>query len=232
METQSFRLYDCTAKVVVLENGKVFCRILHEKDRWTIGRKTPENSPDIALSSPIASRNHGELLCIDGQWLYCYRGSLNPTYHNGKRIRAGLNGRAAPVSLSSGDVIRIDTDNLDMPDVNGVLLLFVNDCSDDNWSYISCQEAAETFFGRDDTACQIVLHDPFVSRKHACIVALNGQYYLSDCNSKDGTKLNGRTISSTELLREKDKISISDYSFIFTGRGVLFCGNIKNSSTG
>ncbi|MEE0410607.1 MAG: hypothetical protein UD759_07465, partial [Clostridia bacterium] len=35
-----------------------------------IGRKTPENEPDIAIDSPIVSRMHGEITVLNGEYYY------------------------------------------------------------------------------------------------------------------------------------------------------------------
>lgn len=104
----------------VREFGKMKRFVLDERERWSLGRATAENKPDISLKSQIAGRSHGEFLLVDGQLFYIDKGSVNGTFHNGKKLAAGLRGRANPVLLSDGDVLQIDFDNLDTPDAENV----------------------------------------------------------------------------------------------------------------
>ena len=104
----------------VRELGRTKRFALEEREKWSLGRATPENKPDIPLKSQIAGRSHGEFLLVDGQLFYIDRGSVNGTFHNGKKLAAGLRGRANPVLVSDGDVLQIDCDNLDTPDKENV----------------------------------------------------------------------------------------------------------------
>lgn len=104
----------------IRELGRTRRVVLDGKEKWTLGRKTPENSPDIPLRSDIAGRGHGEFLFMDGLLFYVDRGNVNGTFHNGKKISKGLKGRAAPVLLSDGDILRIDCEDSDRPDSRNV----------------------------------------------------------------------------------------------------------------
>lgn len=104
----------------VRELGRTKRFALEEREKWSLGRATPENKPDIPLKSRIAGRFHGEFLLVDGQLFYIDRGSVNGTFHNGKKLSAGLRGRANPVLLSDGDVLQIDFENLDTSDADNV----------------------------------------------------------------------------------------------------------------
>lgn len=97
---------------------------LSGRQKWSLGRKTPANDPDIALASPIVSRSHGEFVCMNGQWFYFYRGSMNPTYYNGKKLHSGLNGRVTPVLLLPGAVLCIDCEDPALHSSNRVELIF------------------------------------------------------------------------------------------------------------
>lgn len=58
-----------------------------------------------------------------------------------------------------------------------------------------------------------------VSRHHARIVLVDGQYILSDRQSRNGTYVNRKRIKKT-ILKHGDKITIGDRSFVFSIRGV------------
>jgi hypothetical protein len=61
---------------------------------------------------------------------------------------------------------------------------------------------------------QIVLSDPRVSRAHAQIRAIRGQYVLFDLNSTGGTMVNGRRIHQC-ALKPGDVISLSGVPLIY-----------------
>ena len=57
--------------------------------------------------------------------------------------------------------------------------------------------------------CNIVLPERQVSRHHIKITRENGQYYLHDLESKNGTHLNGVQVSGTAPLHDGDEIQIA-----------------------
>lgn len=63
--------------------------------------------------------------------------------------------------------------------------------------------------------CDLLITSPAVSRSHARIVLENSTYYLEDLQSRNGTLLNGRRISSREPLRNGDQIEFSTKTFVF-----------------
>jgi|SRR5690625_1537572 len=64
----------------------------------------------------------------------------------------------------------------------------------------------------------IVIKDPFVSKKHLKIVEDEEEYYLEDLNSSNGTFLNGERIQDAVRLSNGDKISIGNVEFLFVER--------------
>lgn len=64
----------------------------------------------------------------------------------------------------------------------------------------------------------IVIKDPFVSKKHFKIVEDEGEYYLEDLNSSNGTFLNGQRIEDMVKLSNGDRISIGNIEFLFVNR--------------
>jgi pSer/pThr/pTyr-binding forkhead associated (FHA) protein len=65
---------------------------------------------------------------------------------------------------------------------------------------------------RDDN--QIVIDDPRVSRSHAQLRAIRGQYILCDLNSTGGTFVNGQRITQS-FLRPGDVISLAGIDIIY-----------------
>jgi pSer/pThr/pTyr-binding forkhead associated (FHA) protein len=59
----------------------------------------------------------------------------------------------------------------------------------------------------------VQIDDSFASARHARVIEREGLYYLEDMGSTNGTYLNGRRVSSLELLRPEDRFRIGDTEF-------------------
>jgi len=75
-------------------------------------------------------------------------------------------------------------------------------------------EGASVILGRHP-ACDIVLESTAVSRQHARILSIDGNFYLDDLHSRNGTFLNGRQVVQRQLLHENDEVGICDLLFAF-----------------
>jgi hypothetical protein len=62
--------------------------------------------------------------------------------------------------------------------------------------------------------CTIPINDPSASRRHAEITVENGAVYVTDLNSTNGTKVNGRRVERQRLVN-RDLITIGTTSFRF-----------------
>ncbi len=65
----------------------------------------------------------------------------------------------------------------------------------------------------------IYLKDPFVSKKHLKITEDEGDYYLEDLNSANGTFLNDERIQDVVKLDSGDVIKVGNVEFLFVNRG-------------
>jgi adenylate cyclase len=64
--------------------------------------------------------------------------------------------------------------------------------------------------------CQMPIDDARVSRRHAMIHCQgNGEYWLVDLGSANGTRLNGRRLSQPSRLQDRDRFAIADSTFVF-----------------
>ena len=86
----------------------------------TLGRTGSDNTPDIAIPSPIVSRNHGTFTLSSGIFYYNDLKSLNGTFINGRLI----DGDSDAIALHDGDVIRIDTKKPSCVHKNAVTMVF------------------------------------------------------------------------------------------------------------
>ena len=71
-----------------------------------------------------------------------------------------------------------------------------------------------TILGRHPSS-QVVLDDGAVSRHHAEIVEVGGQFFMEDLNSRNGTEVNGASITCRTELFDGDAIRVCDHSFQF-----------------
>ncbi|MGI6128835.1 MAG: FHA domain-containing protein [bacterium] len=74
----------------------------------------------------------------------------------------------------------------------------------------------KALLGRRETN-HVVLHDDKVSRVHLAIAWSEGQEYIEDLGSLNGTWLNGRLLRGKELLRPGDKIVLGSTTLEYRG---------------
>jgi adenylate cyclase len=89
-----------------------------------------------------------------------------------------------------------------------------------NWNGSSRREPLAIdricFIGRGQTnTIALTDEDAIISSRHASIHAIDGQFYLSDLNSRNGTMLNGRPVTLATLLRDGDVITIGRCELVF-----------------
>ena len=97
-----------------------------------------------------------------------------------------------------------------------------------NYGYLTCQgrDSAETATERYQLGAittlgrsasnSIVVNDDFASAEHARIVLDDGQWWLEDRRSKNGTRLNSAVIDQRSILADGDLIGIGKLSFRMT----------------
>jgi serine phosphatase RsbU (regulator of sigma subunit)/pSer/pThr/pTyr-binding forkhead associated (FHA) protein len=79
---------------------------------------------------------------------------------------------------------------------------------------ISLEGKSKIVLGRS-ADCDIVINDPAVSRSHAQILRLQGQFYIEDLKSRNSTFINHLAIAARTPLRDNDRIKICDFLCTF-----------------
>lgn len=74
---------------------------------------------------------------------------------------------------------------------------------------------AETLIGKSQETDLVVYENPAVSRQHARILSVKGEYYLEDMDSKNHTYLNGEKITELTRLADNAQIRFADEEFLF-----------------
>lgn len=81
--------------------------------------------------------------------------------------------------------------------------------------------AQRTFVGRNPGACQIVIDETPVSREHAAIEFVDGDYYIEDLYSHNGTVVNGKSLTpgpaGRQPLFDADWIEVGGVLLTFEG---------------
>jgi ABC-type multidrug transport system ATPase subunit len=187
-----------------------------------IGRKAEDSSADIHLKSVIASRRHGEIAVLDGEYYYRDTKSLNGTFVND--VLYGKTANAAVVKLENGDVLRIDQEDPSGRHPQATVMIFTLSYPDTAvWEHLEPgNEAAEINIGRAVGRDGLSLNNQMVSRNHASFYRYGGGWAVYDRNSTNGVYVNNRKIASTAALKPMDVVKIVDTYFIFDGSRFLY----------
>ena len=65
------------------------------------------------------------------------------------------------------------------------------------------------------SACDIVIKEQYISKQHVRIWYENGEWYLEDLGSRNGTTVNGQRIRQVVILDPEDVISLGGLNFVF-----------------
>src|SRR5699024_10812997 len=68
---------------------------------------------------------------------------------------------------------------------------------------------------------QIVIKDPYISKKHLKIVGDEGGYFLKDLDSINGRYVNEERIQDVGKLSNNDIIKVGNIEFLFVNRGYV-----------
>lgn len=71
-----------------------------------------------------------------------------------------------------------------------------------------------TYIGRSDE-CEVTIEDPLVSRRHARIVFQGDLVTLEDLESRNGVRVNGKLVKSSQRLVDGDRVRIGTQDFVF-----------------
>lgn len=194
--------------------------------RVTIGRAGGGSA--LQLDSMIVSRQHGEFVSGDGRLAYIdYGENMNGTYHNGRMIHT--KGQNVQVAIEEGDILRIDSNDLNAPHENGVIIILTSmDVTHEEWVTIPVGSlGSEVIIGREDAPGRIVVPRINVSRRHARITrGGNGALFVEDLGSLNHTMLNGVMLVGRMPFKERDVINICSTRIIYTSG--LFIYNVPS----
>jgi hypothetical protein len=146
----------------------------------------------------------------------CQRcGAINPDDHR------FCKDCGAPLTVPSGEV---DDDTIiiqllegrgqNAPTAEHIARLWLLDLTGEHVERVYELSDEQVIIGRRSD-CAVSLSGNTISRRHAQIRHADGQYFLADLGSTNGTMLNGEILVGEEQLRDRDEIGVGIYKLIF-----------------
>lgn len=183
-----------------------------------IGRKSSVDK-DVPLASSIVSRNHSEIVCTDGQYYYCDKGSTNGTWVNGRLI--GGQSKENICALADGDVLSFDLLTEAGSHPERVVALFTTTLARSNkWKRTSLTATDSVYIGRDGNA--LALRNATFDGVQASLVRTLGGWVIMNHGGAT-IRVNGDTLSRPRFLQPMDIFQVEDCFFLFSGDLLLFC---------
>ena len=189
-----------------------------------IGRKSTQHNPTIAFESPIISRNHGEISCVNGKYFYYDHGSTNGTYVNGQLIGKNAPDQRMAIEIKNGDIISFDVIKDGMHHSDRMVALFTTTVSKKTkWKRMLLNnEIAEISIGRKrDNGLNF--KDEYLSENHASFFSTQKGWAIIDHDSTNGVYINNERITSPRYLHQMDVVKIGQHFFVYFGTAILFC---------
>lgn len=208
------------AQLVDQNNGSII-----DIDRWetSIGKS---KSNDVVLPMPDISRFHAVIAKKRKDWIITDTFSKTGIEVNGEKVDGSM-------VITDGDIINIGsiplkflcaealsnemktqmrTEAKEMNvQSNNIAYAVLVDVKTHRPVYL---RSKDVLIGRGDE-CDIQIKLDTVSTEHARIHMTTHGWALSDLNSHNGTKLNGRFISQPQLIFDEDMVTFGDRVFIF-----------------
>ncbi|MCM1115254.1 MAG: FHA domain-containing protein [Clostridium sp.] len=209
------------AQLVDQNNGSAI-----DIDRWetSIGKS---KSNDIVFPMPNVSRFHAVITKKRNEWVITDTFSKTGVLVNGKKIdgKAVIEDGdiitvgsiplkflcAEALSSESKSQIRTQAKQIQPTEPNNVAYAVLVDVKTHRPVYI---RKKDVLIGRGDEA-DIQISLSTVSQAHARIHMTSRGWALTDLNSHNGTKLNGRFINQPQLIFDEDMITFGERVFIF-----------------
>lgn len=178
------------------------------KDKISIGR-APDNQ--ITIDSRIVSRYHAYLQRVENRYqLIVLPEAGNPVLLEGRPLEA-------PHLLKDGDILRIGS--LDPGLMVSLTYLDPTQVPEITAAPIQFAEKTLIQIGRD-SANDVILESPTVSRFHAQVERVGQRYRLRDLRSANGTFVNDQRVENEVWLQPQDEIRIGRHRFVM-GTDVL-----------
>jgi pSer/pThr/pTyr-binding forkhead associated (FHA) protein/S1-C subfamily serine protease len=189
---------------LVVQDGRLAGHRVAVSAELVIGRQ----DADLVLDDPQVSRHHAVVRPIEGGLEIEDLGSANGTSVNGVAIDGSQR-------LDDGDVVQVGRVRLtaDLVASHREVTVLAGDLSGAHVVVTRGPLAGryyalgtELVIGRQDA--DLLLDDPQVSRRHAVVRAIDGEFEVEDLGSANGTFVNGARVDEPQRLCHGDEIAI------------------------
>jgi len=204
---------------IVIDNKRIAKFAIGVGSDIVIGKDSGESNV-VQVKHPNMSRQHAQLMMdANGELYLVDLNSTNGVFINNSRIKTNV-----PYPLKT-------TDKISFVEGNQIRLVFNPDDFESGKSNVPKESTLDSdmnimrlfrsqnvvTIGRS-SACDVVLSHQAISKRHASIEKKsNGQFYLKDLGSLNGTFLNGKHITSEVQVTEKDFILIGRFQISLKG---------------
>lgn len=207
-------------QLVIIENinGKKNIRKVDIKIRQIlIGRSAAGTDCQIQLSSSLVSANHGMITKYRGRYYYNDCGSRNGTVVDGRLIKNDSRITSPAVEIKDGSILSIGSQK----DKNEVyIILSLNANEQRKWNYKATNSNADISVGRA-LYNSICVPNVTASRNHAIITCSGNTVAVMDCNSFNGTYVNGKKVKK-QILKDRDIISIGSTKLYYVDGVIVY----------
>ena len=178
------------------------------KKKILFGRGT---NNDIVLNSLLVSPNHGFFEIINGKVKIVDNSSVNGIFVNDNKVIEAF--------LKDGDAIKID--NPIEPLSIGVIMIVTLGENVNEWQQFDMTSKDTITIGRNSSS-DIVINHVSVPLNIANIYVQNNNFILVPSLSTNNILVNGKSISNSLLLKNRDVILIADAKLIFDNGHIYY----------
>ena len=203
------------------QNGQVADSFSFDHGSYTIGRL---ETCDVVLPSTSVSREHARIFIQNGRCYVEDMGSANGVIVDGQRVVQTRDlGTASQIRVGDYYLYLEYQRPTDRKKQDVLSTLFIDSGTEHhklvriNDSFageeFSLSEQENTIGRTDDNF--ILLSDSSISRHHAVIHKMANLYMVEDRGSSNGTRLNGKSLTSREELSSGDIVEFGNVEFVF-----------------
>lgn len=202
-------------------NGQIADRFSFDHGSYVIGR---HDDCDIVLPSTSVSRQHARIFVDKGRCYIEDLGSSNGVVVDGQRVMKSRDlGTASQIKIGDFYLYLEFKRPERAAQANVLQTLFISDDSDHcklvriNDAFageeFSLSEIDNTIGRTDDNF--ILLSDPSISRHHAKIFREGERYTMMDLGSSNGSRHNGKPLTTPTVLAPGDRVHFGNVEFVF-----------------
>lgn len=186
--------------------------------KTTFGRKSKGHHNDIDVTSPIVSQEHGFFEINEDRCYYVEHKNSNGTYINRKKL-TNLGDSSYRHILNSGDIIQVDSHNIDNPRNDGFLAVYFYV---DEISNVSSIQTKSSIYSLAMTSDYRAILECISFNQDGIVTVRPSKEY--------DTTINEKIITQTTILSPKSHLRVANKSLVYFEEHFILWQNSNNSS--